>query len=81
MKTNKTIIITAANWCAGVQITDTGGAFNEYKDAETYVRTIIPNLANRKIALTFTAFDLEKDYDYLYVYVVIHSTYILSHPF
>jgi hypothetical protein len=32
------------------------------------VRTIIPNLPNKKISLTFSAFDLELDYDYLYVY-------------
>lgn len=62
------IFVTGTTWCSGVQITDTGGALNDYTDSETYVRTIIPNLPNKKIVLTFTTFDLELDYDYLYVY-------------
>jgi hypothetical protein len=64
----QSIIVTSTNYCNGVQITDTGGISDDYTDSETYIRTIIPNLPNKKIALTFTAFDLEEDYDYLYVY-------------
>ena len=66
--TEQIIIITDANYCGGVQMTDTGGIAGDYTDVETYVRTIIPNLPNKKISLTFSAFDLELDYDYLYVY-------------
>ena len=66
--TEQIIIITDANYCGGVQMTDTGGIVGDYTDVETYVRTIIPNLPNKKISLTFSAFDLELDYDYLYVY-------------
>ena len=62
------ILGTTANFCSGIQITDTGGTSDDYEDSESYIRTIIPNLANKKISLTFTAFDLELDYDYLYVY-------------
>lgn len=64
----KSIVITGASYCSGVSITDTGGTTSNYEDSETYIRTIIPNLANKKIRLTFTEFDLEQDYDYLYVY-------------
>jgi hypothetical protein len=64
----QTLIVTSTNYCSGLQIADTGGPSGDYTDYETYVRTIIPNLPNKKIALTFTAFDLELDYDYLYVY-------------
>ncbi|MFN8273694.1 MAG: M12 family metallo-peptidase [Flavobacteriaceae bacterium] len=64
----KTIVITGANYCSGISITDTGGTTDNYEDSETYVRTIIPNLPNKNIRLTFTEFDLEQDYDYLYVY-------------
>ncbi len=64
----QTIIITSTSYCNGVQISDTGGVSDDYTDSETYVRTIIPNLPNKKIKLTFTAFNLELDYDYLYVY-------------
>ena len=59
---------TAADWCSGVTITDTGGTAGDYTNMESYIRTIIPNAPNKKIALTFTAFDLETDYDYLYIY-------------
>jgi hypothetical protein len=62
------VFVTSTNYCAGVQITDTGGTTNNYTDSESYIRTIIPNLPNKKIRLTFTSFDLELDYDYLYVY-------------
>lgn len=62
------VFVTSINYCNGVQITDTGGPFNQYTDSENYIRTIIPNLPDKKIVLTFTAFDLEVDYDYLYVY-------------
>lgn len=64
----QTIIVTGTAYCNGVEITDTGGLSDDYTDSETYVRTIIPNLPNKKIKLTFSAFDLEQDYDYLYVY-------------
>lgn len=64
----KAIVITGANYCSGISITDTGGTTGNYEDSETYIRTIIPNLPNKKIRLTFNAFDLEQDYDYLYVY-------------
>lgn len=64
----QTLIVTGTNYCSGLEISDTGGPSGDYTDYETYVRTIIPNLPNKKIALTFTAFDLELDYDYLYVY-------------
>ncbi len=64
----KSIAVTSTSYCNGVQITDTGGVSDDYTDSETYIRTIIPNLPNKKIALTFSAFDLEQGYDYLYVY-------------
>lgn len=62
------VFATGAAWCNGITITDTGGANNEYSNNESYVRVIIPNLPNKKIQLAFSAFDLETDYDYLYVY-------------
>lgn len=62
------VFATAANWCSGVTITDTGGSANEYDDMEMYVRTMIPDQPNKKIKMQFTQFDLEQDYDYLYIY-------------
>lgn len=62
------IFVTGASWCNGIEVTDTGGTNDDYTDSESYIRTIIPNLPNKRIKLTFTHFDLELDYDYLYVY-------------
>lgn len=64
----QTVLVTTANYCNGVTITDTGGVINNYSNLETYVRTIIPSNSNQKIRLTFSSFDLEQDFDYLYVY-------------
>ncbi len=64
----QSIFATSANWCDGVTITDTGGANNDYTDLQDYTRVLIPTLPNKKIKLTFTSFDLETDYDYMYVY-------------
>ena len=62
------VLVTNTNFCDGVVITDSGGTLYDYTNSETYVRTIIPNVANKKIDLSFSSFNLEKDYDYLYVY-------------
>lgn len=64
----ETIFLTAADYCNGIVLTDTGGTTANYQDGQAYIRTIIPNLANNKIKLTFTSFDLEANYDYLHVY-------------
>ncbi|ESU29870.1 hypothetical protein FLJC2902T_03480 [Flavobacterium limnosediminis JC2902] len=66
--TREYVFLTSANYCNGITLTDTGGLTGNYTDNQNFVRTIIPNLANNKIQLNFTAFSLEQDYDYLYVY-------------
>lgn len=62
------IFVTAGDFCNGLQYTDSGGVAGDYTNQETVVRTIIPNVPNNAIVLTFTAFSLEQDYDYVYVY-------------
>jgi len=62
------IFATAADWCSGVNITDTGGVNGDYTNEESYVRVLMPTVANKKIELAITQFDLETDYDYLYIY-------------
>lgn len=54
--------------CSGVAVYDSGGQFKNYGDMESYVRVLIPNIANAKMKLTFTEFELEDDYDFLYIY-------------
>ncbi len=66
--TSDALFLTSANYCSGITLTDTGGAVGDYQDDQEYVRTLIPNIANKRISLTFTEFSLELDYDYLHVY-------------
>ena len=62
------IFATPAAWCNGITIADAGGVNNDYGNNQEFTRVMIPNLANKKITLTFTAFNLEEDYDYMYIY-------------
>lgn len=64
----RSIFVTTADYCNGINITDTGGSSGNYTNGEHIIRTLIPNISNKKIKLNFTKFDLEKDYDFLYVY-------------
>ncbi|ESU24301.1 hypothetical protein FEDK69T_07430 [Flavobacterium enshiense DK69] len=66
--TREFVFLTSANYCNGITLTDTGGAAGNYRDNQNFVRTIVPNVPNNKIKLTFSSFSLERDYDYLYVY-------------
>lgn len=66
---NKNIIFaTNADYCNGVVFYDTGGVDGEYLDNQTIYRTMIPNTPGSKIILTFNFFQLELDWDYMYVY-------------
>ena len=56
------------NICQGATLYDSGGQFSNYGNMESYVRVLIPNLPNSKMKLTFAEFDLEDEYDYLYIY-------------
>lgn len=62
------MFVTAASFCDGIVFADSGGTAANYTNMETVVRTIVPNTPNNNIVLTFSAFSLELNYDYLYVY-------------
>ena len=64
----KLLFVTAADFCNGIEFTDTGGSNGNYSNMETVIRTIIPNVPNNNIVISFSDFSLELDYDYLYVY-------------
>lgn len=64
----KTFATNAADYCAGVPFNDTGSVNSNYSDAENWVRTMMPSNPDFKISVTFSSFNLEKDYDYLYIY-------------
>ena len=61
------IFLTDANWCGGSQFTDTGGQNGNYGDNETFVKTFYPTTGSA-LTLSFTAFSLEQDFDFMYVY-------------
>ena len=62
------LFVTMGDFCSGISLTDSGGVLSNYSNQETTIRTIIPNNPNAKAKITFSSFDLEKDFDYLYVY-------------
>ncbi|WP_237390902.1 T9SS type A sorting domain-containing protein [Chryseobacterium sp. KMC2] len=61
------LVLTDADWCGGVSFTDTGGSAGTYKNNEELVKTFYP-ASGSSMTMTFTAFDLEEDYDFMYVY-------------
>lgn len=48
--------------------TDTGGSTLNYTDMESWTRTLMPTGAGLKVKVTFTSFNLETNWDYLYIY-------------
>lgn len=55
------------NTTASGNFYDTGGAAADYADDERYLTLIAPTGATT-VTLTFTAFDIETNWDYLYIY-------------
>ena len=64
----KIVATSATNFCANIPFTDTGGASGNYTDMESWVRTMTPNNSGLKLKVVFTSFNLELNYDYLYIY-------------
>lgn len=59
---------TTTNFCASVPFTDTGGASGNYTNLQSWVRTMTPNNSGLKLRVTFSSFNLENNWDYLYIY-------------
>jgi hypothetical protein len=66
--TNELVFATSGDYCSGLQFTDTGGAFGDYEINQYLVRTITPNVAGAKAVVTFLTFDIEADFDFMFVY-------------
>ncbi len=64
----KIFATTSSNFCAGVSFTDTGGTSGQYTNNQTWVRTMTPYNSGLKLKVTFSSFNLEANYDYLYIY-------------
>ncbi|UPT71936.1 MAG: M12 family metallo-peptidase [Flavobacterium sp. JAD_PAG50586_2] len=56
------------NACASVPFTDTGGTSGSYTNNESWVRTMTPNNAGLKLRVNFTSFNVEPNWDFLYIY-------------
>jgi N-acetyl-anhydromuramyl-L-alanine amidase AmpD len=61
-----TVSDTLITACEGT-LTDTGGVLGNYKNYENYTYTIAPQNAS-SVTLSFTSFDVELNYDYVYIY-------------
>lgn len=59
---------STANFCANVPFTDTGGTSGNYTNMESWVRTMTPNNPGLKLRVTFSSFNLETNWDFLYIY-------------
>lgn len=59
---------TTTNFCASVPFTDTGGTTGSYTDNESWVRTMTPYNSGLKLRVTFSSFNVEQNWDYLYIY-------------
>ncbi|WP_233701994.1 M12 family metallo-peptidase [Kaistella palustris] len=62
------LILTEADWCAGVQFTDPGGADANYGDNQSVIKTFYPANEGDKVKLTFSQFDTEAGYDFMNIY-------------
>lgn len=65
---DKIFATSTTNFCANVPFTDTGGTTANYTNMESWVRTMIPYNTGLKLKVTFSSFNLELNYDYLYIY-------------
>jgi hypothetical protein len=64
----KIFATNATNFCNNVAFTDTGGPLGNYSNLESWVRTMTPNNPGLKINVNFSSFNLETNWDYLYIY-------------
>jgi Subtilase family/Secretion system C-terminal sorting domain/CUB domain len=56
------------DYCGGAHFYDTGGVSGEYSGNQNYATTILPETAGERVKAIFNSFNVEEDYDYLYIY-------------
>ncbi|MBL4705036.1 MAG: T9SS type A sorting domain-containing protein, partial [Flavobacteriales bacterium] len=60
---------TASAACgASLNFYDTGGSAGSYSNSENGLITICPSVAGQYVSINFTAFSVENNYDYMYVF-------------
>lgn len=65
---NDFIFASGADYCSGITFTDTGGVNGAYPNNQRLVRTFRPQNPAQHIIVSFTSFNTEADYDFMYVY-------------
>ena len=58
----------ATDPCATISFTDTGGLLGNYTDMESWVRTMTPINPGLKLKVIFSSFNVEYNWDFLYIY-------------
>ncbi|OYQ37129.1 hypothetical protein CHU92_08840 [Flavobacterium cyanobacteriorum] len=58
----------SGNACDGITFTDTGGLAGNYSNEQYLQRTFSPNAPNSLVVVTFSSFNIEEDFDFMYVY-------------
>lgn len=71
----KVFVTNVANICSSTPFTDTGGTSGNYTNNESWTRTVTPTNPGLKIRVTFGVFNLEADYDYLYIHNGANADY------
>ncbi|GLB52698.1 hypothetical protein NBRC110019_17380 [Neptunitalea chrysea] len=65
---NITILGTNGDVCSGFVFADQGGTSGQYVNSETVIRTFTPEQTGKATEVTFTSFNTEEDYDFMYIY-------------
>ncbi len=65
---NPSLLVTDVDYCNGDVFYDTGGPNGNYANNENYTKTIFPSAGNNHISVNFSYFQLESNYDDLYIY-------------
>lgn len=65
----------APDYCNNVSFTDSGGVSGNYLNNESWTRTLIPSNPGLKLRITFSSFNIEQNWDYLYIYNGPDDTY------
>lgn len=61
-------LLLTGDFCDGTLFTDTGGSNGNYGNNETIVKTFYPSTEDGKIKLSFNYYQLENNWDYLYIH-------------
>ncbi|MFN3752911.1 M12 family metallo-peptidase [Flavobacterium sp.] len=65
----------ATDYCNNTLFTDSGGVSSNYTNNESWTRTMVPSNSGLKLRVTFNSFNVENNWDFLYIYNGPDDTY------